>query len=93
MDALVSLSNRQGPQTVRVKVADLSQSGIRVYVGSRIARGTVVSVKYKELNARGVVWHSRRYKEGYSAGIEFHKISCRHPSHLPIGNDLYERTQ
>jgi hypothetical protein len=93
MDAHVSVSNSHGPQTVQVKVADLSQSGIRVYVSSRIARGTVVNVQYKELNARGVVWHSRRYKEGYSVGIEFHKISCRHASHLPIGNDLDERTQ
>jgi hypothetical protein len=38
MDALVSLSNSQGPQTVDVEVADLSQSGIRVYVSSRITR-------------------------------------------------------
>ena len=93
MDALVSLSNRQGPQTVQVKVADLSQSGIRVYVSSRIARGTVMNVQYKELNARGVVWHSRRYKDGYSIGIEFHKVNCHHLSHSRVGNNFDGRTQ
>jgi len=93
MEALVSLSNSQGPRTVEVKVADLSQSGIRVYVGSRIARGASVQVEYKDLVAQGVVWHSRRYKDGYSIGIEFHKIRCHHQSHSGVGNDFNERTQ
>jgi hypothetical protein len=93
MHALVSLSNSQEPQTVEVKVADLSQSGIRVYVGARIERGTVVDVEYEELNARGVVWHSRRYKDGYSIGIEFHKVNCHHLSHSRVGNNFDGRTQ
>jgi hypothetical protein len=93
MDALVLVSNSQGPQTVEVKVADLSQSGIRIYVGSRIARGASVHVEYKDLVAQGVVWHSRRFKDGYSVGIEFHRICSRDLSHSRAGKDFYERTE
>jgi hypothetical protein len=87
MDALALVSNCQEAQKVEVKVADLSQSGMRLYVSSRITRGTSVHVEYENLVAKGVVWHSRRFKDGYSIGIEFQRIDSHgSPTHV-FGKD------
>ena len=83
MDALVLVSNCQEAQKLEVKVADVSQSGMRVYVSSRITRGTSVHVEYESLVAQGVVWHSRRFKDGYSVGIAFQRIGS-HGSHTHV---------
>ena len=96
MDALLSVISEG--QEITVKVGDLSRSGMRVLANSRIARGTSVRVEYQDLVAQGVVWHSRRFREGYSIGIEFlriskivnESISSKHPTQLRNAEKLRE---
>ena len=72
MKAILSLNDRE----IRdAEIADLSKSGMRVHVGERIARGTSVEIEYEGLTAHGIVWHSKRFRDVYSIGIEFQTIS------------------
>lgn len=73
MDASLSLNSKN--QTITGQVADLSQSGVRVYVNARIARGTSVQIQYRDFIAQGIVWHSRKFRGAYSIGIEFQTIA------------------
>jgi|SRR5579864_2812871 len=73
MDASLSLNSKN--QTISGQVADLSQSGMRVYVNARIARGTSVQIQYRDFIAQGIVWHSRKFRGAYSIGIEFQTIA------------------
>lgn len=67
---LLAGSNRQ-----EVKIADLSQSGMRIYVDSYIARGTSVHIEYEHLAADAIVWHSRRFRGAYLIGVEFQSVN------------------
>jgi hypothetical protein len=73
MNALLSL-NGKTPE-ISVQVADLSRSGMRIYVDARIARGTAVHIRYQDLVAQGIVWHSRKFKAMYSIGIAFQAVA------------------
>ena len=48
---------------------------MRVQVEKRITRGTSVGIQCEGLTAQGIVWHSRRFREVYSIGIEFQMIA------------------
>lgn len=73
MNALLSF-NSKAPE-ITVQVADLSRSGMRIYVDARIARGTAVHIQYQDVVAQGIVWHSRKFKEMYSIGIAFQAVA------------------
>jgi hypothetical protein len=73
MNAFLSFSSKTSE--IPVQVADLSQSGMRIYVDARIARGTPVQIQYEDLVAQGIVWQSRTFKEMYSVGIEFQAVA------------------
>lgn len=77
MDTIISLSDHSRSEPIEGKLGYLSQSGMRVYVRSGITLGTSLNVEYEGLVARGIVWDSRRFKEGYSIGIEFQTVSRR----------------
>jgi hypothetical protein len=76
-------SNQRFP-SMTAQLSDVNMSGMRLHVDSRIPLGAVVEVQHEHLIARGIVWQCRKFKDTFSIGIEFDRLSGKQRKGAPV---------